>query len=129
MKNEKNVNRLTSLLTLGALVILVMFTTNCVSAKSKPKVLIFTKTAGYHHESIGVGTIAIMKLGAKSGFDADSTSDASKFTESNLKQYAAVIFLSTTHDVLDDAQQKSLYALYRSRRRFCGYTCSYRLRI
>jgi type 1 glutamine amidotransferase len=107
MKTEKNVNRLTRFLALGALVILAMFNTNCVSAKGKPKVLIFTKTAGYHHESIGVGKVAIMKLGAENGFDADTTSDASKFTVDNLKQYAAVIFLSTTQDVLDEAQQKA----------------------
>lgn len=107
MKNEKNVNRLTNLLALGVLVFLVMFTTNCVSAKSKLKVLIFCKTAGFHHESIAAGVVAIKKLGAENGFEVDSTTDGRKFTVENLKQYAAVIFLSTTHDVLDEAQQKA----------------------
>jgi uncharacterized protein len=107
MKTEKNVNRLTKLLAYMVLVIALMFNANCVSAKGKPKVLVFCKTAGFHHESIAVGKIAIMKLGAENGFDVDTTIDAGKFTVENLKQYAAVIFLSTTHDVLDAAQQKA----------------------
>jgi len=107
MKTEKNFNRLTKFLAFMVLVIAMIFNINCVSAKGKPKVLVFCKTAGFHHESIAVGKIAIMKLGAENGFDVDTTIDASKFTIDNLKQYAAVIFLSTTHDVLDEAQQKA----------------------
>jgi type 1 glutamine amidotransferase len=107
MKTEKNVMRLTKMSAFMLLVIAMVFSAGFASAKGKPRVLIFTKTAGYHHESIGVGTLAIMKLGAENGFDADSTSDAGKFTVDNLKQYAAVIFLSTTHDVWDEAQQKA----------------------
>jgi type 1 glutamine amidotransferase len=107
MKTEKKVNRLTNIITLGVLVILVMFTTNCVSAKSKLKVLVFCKTAGFHHESIAVGVVAIKKLGTENGFDVDSTTNAGKFTVDNLKQYAAIIFLSTTQDVLDEGEQKA----------------------
>ena len=72
---------------------------------AKQKVLIFSKTAKYHHMSIAVGIPAIIKLGAENNFDADTTTDASKFTLDYLKQYAAVIFLSTTGDVLNDTQQ------------------------
>jgi len=72
----------------------VIFSTSF--AKSKPKILVFSKTAGYHHSSIKVGNIAIQKLGADNDFDVDTTTDASKFTKDNLKQYAAVVFLSTT---------------------------------
>lgn len=76
-----------------------------VCAMAKPKVLIFCKTAGFHHNSIAVGVPAIIKLGAENNFDVDTTTDATKFTQQNLKQYAAVIFLSTTGNVLNDAQQ------------------------
>ena len=44
-----------------------------------------------------------MKLGKENGFAVDTTEDAGKFTEANLKQYGAVIWLSTTGDVLDDS--------------------------
>jgi type 1 glutamine amidotransferase len=76
-----------------------------VYASAKPKVLVFCKTAGFHHNSIAVGIPAIIKLGAENNFDVDTTTDAARFTVQNLKQYAAVIFLSTTGDVLNDAQQ------------------------
>jgi uncharacterized protein len=76
-------------------------------ATAKPRVLIFCKTAGFHHESIAAGVKAIEKLGVENGFDVDSTTDSRKFTYENLKRYAAVIFLSTTHDVLDDEQKKA----------------------
>jgi type 1 glutamine amidotransferase len=87
---------------------------------AKPKVLVFCKTAGYHHNSIGVGVKAIMKLGRKNDFDVDSTTDATKFTYDNLKQYAAVIFLSTTGDVLNDAHQAEFVKYIRNGGGFVG---------
>lgn len=65
-----------------------------------PRVLIFTKTAGYHHASIPVGVDAILKLGKENNFAVDTTSDATMIQESNLQKYAAVIFLSTTGPLL-----------------------------
>ena len=67
-----------------------------LNKKSKAKILVFSKTAGFHHASIAVGNIAIQKLGAENNFDVDTTTDASKLNTSNLKQYAAIVFLSTT---------------------------------
>jgi cytochrome c len=69
-------------------------------APVKPKVLVFTKTAGFHHASIPVGVAAIVKLGKENNFDVDTTSDDRKFVESNLKKYSAVVFLSTTGPLL-----------------------------
>ena len=87
---------------------------------AKQKVLIFCKTAGYHHMSIAVGVPAIMKLGKENNFDVDSTTDSKKFTYDNLKQYAAVIFLSTTGDVLDDTQQAEFEKYIRGGGGFVG---------
>jgi cytochrome c len=70
-----------------------------------PRVLVFSKTAGYHHASIPAGTAAIQKLGRENGFEVDTTSDAAFFTEDSLKRYAAVIFLNTTGNVLDYRQE------------------------
>lgn len=72
---------------------------------AKPRVLIFSKTAGFHHESIAVGIPAIMKMGQQNNFDVDTTTNAALFTLNNLKKYKAVIFLSTTGDVLNAEQQ------------------------
>lgn len=73
--------------------------------EGQPKVLIFSKTAGFYHESIPNGIAAIQKLGAENGFTVDTTKNAELINEENLAQYAAVIFLSTTADVLNQYQE------------------------
>ena len=77
-------------------------------AKPKPKLLVFTKTAGYHHGSIPKGVEAIRKIGIEKGFDIDTTADASLFTTKNLKHYAALVFLSTTGNLFDTLQKTAL---------------------
>lgn len=87
---------------------------------AKPIILIFSKTAGFHHNSIKPGTVAIQLLGRQNGFDTDTTTDASKFTFDNLKKYAAVVFLNTTGDVLNDAQQTEFQKYIRSGKGYVG---------
>jgi cytochrome c len=66
---------------------------------------VFTKTAGFRHDSIPAAIAAVQQLGAANGFGVDQTEDAGAFTDSNLARYPAVMFLLTTGDVLNDAQQ------------------------
>jgi type 1 glutamine amidotransferase len=90
------------------------------STSSQPRVLVFAKTKGYHHESIADGLIAIQKLGRENKFSVDTTTDAGYFTEENLKRYAAVVFLSTTGDVLDADQQTALERFMQAGGGFAG---------
>ncbi|WP_182909857.1 ThuA domain-containing protein [Microbispora sp. H13382] len=69
------------------------------------KVLVFSKTAAFRHDSIPAGIQAIRSLGSANDFTVDATEDANAFTTGNLAQYKAVIFLSTTGDVLNASQQ------------------------
>ncbi len=69
------------------------------------KVLVFSKTAGFRHDSIPTGIQAIRDLGTANDFAVDATEDSNAFTTANLAQYKAVVFLSTTGDVLNDNQQ------------------------
>ena len=78
----------------------------------KAKVLVFYKTAGYTHGSIKVAVPAIMKLGYEHNFDVDTTRDASKFNDENLKQYAAIIFVSTTGQFFKDSTQQDALKKY-----------------
>ncbi|WP_052852857.1 ThuA domain-containing protein [Streptomyces avicenniae] len=68
-------------------------------------VLVFSKTAGFRHDSIDEGIAAIRQLGAGNNFSVTATEDANAFTGGNLAQYEVVVFLSTTGDVLNGAQQ------------------------
>lgn len=78
---------------------------SCSKRSGKPKILVFSKTAAYHHESIADANAAIQKLGSQHGFDVDTTTNAAWFTEDSLKKYSAVIFVSTTGDVLNNFQE------------------------
>lgn len=88
--------------------------------EGQPKVLIFSKTAGFYHESIPNGIAAIQKLGAENGFAVDTTKNAELINEENLAQYAAVIFLSTTGDVLDHYQEADFERYIQSGGGFVG---------
>lgn len=78
-----------------------------VLAKPLPRVLVFSKTSGFHHQSIATGITAIQQLGKTHRFEVDTTTDARKFNTTYLNQFKAVIFLSPTGDVLDDIQQSA----------------------
>ena len=79
--------------------------------EGKPKVLVFSKTSGWKHKSIPAGIAAIQKLGGEQGFEVDTTKNSELFNEDNLKQYSAIIFLSTTLNVLD-AKQEAAFERY-----------------
>jgi len=78
------------------------------------RVLVFSKTGGFRHDSIGVGGDAIEQLGVANGFIVDRTEDAATFTASQLAAYDAVVFLSTTGDVLDPDQQGAFEGYIRN---------------
>lgn len=101
MKYPKNLTNLVVLLLVG----LLCFTGCSNKREGEPKVLIFYKTAGFVHESIPDGIAAIEKLGAENGFEVDKTDNAEDINEDNLTKYAAVIWLSTTGDVLNQYQE------------------------
>jgi cytochrome c len=84
----------------------------------KPRVLVFTKTAGFRHTSIPAAIAAVREHGGASELDVDATENAGAFTDANLRRYAAVVFLLTTGDVLGPVQQA---AFERFIRRGGGY--------
>ncbi|GAA4324473.1 hypothetical protein GCM10023149_26090 [Mucilaginibacter gynuensis] len=78
--------------------------TSAVPAKPA-RVLVFSKTKGYYHGSIPAGMAAIQKLGKENNFIVDTTKNSAYFVEDSLKHYSAVIFLSTTMNVLNADEQ------------------------
>ena len=95
------------------------FLNSCLT-KSTPRVLVFSKTAGYRHSSIDTGKLALLKLGASNKFIVDTTEDAAKFTEANLKKYAAVVFLNTTGNVLNANQEAAFERFIQAGGGFAG---------
>ncbi|MBD0349674.1 MAG: ThuA domain-containing protein, partial [Flavisolibacter sp.] len=95
-------------------------TTDTPPVTAKPRVLVFTKTKGFYHESIPNGAAAIQQLGKENNFLVDTTSNAGYFTEDSLKHYAVVIFLSTTQDVLNAEQQVAFQRFIQAGGGFVG---------
>lgn len=86
-------------------------TTNTSLATEKQtqtkKVLVFTKTLGWRHTSIETGVSTIKDFGKTHNFVVEHTEDSTHFSTAFLPQYDAIIFLSTTGNVLNtDAQKK-----------------------
>ncbi|MEU2797944.1 ThuA domain-containing protein [Streptomyces sp. NPDC007117] len=75
--------------------------------RTAKRVLVFSKTAGFRHDSIPAGIEALKEIGEDTDITVDSTESAAQFTTSNLARYDAVAFLSTTGDVLNAEQQKA----------------------
>ncbi|WP_407548922.1 ThuA domain-containing protein [Streptomyces sp. Pv4-95] len=76
-----------------------------VPGDDESRVLVFSKTAGFRHDSIPDAIAAVEELGNQNGFAVDATEDAATFNDTDLARYDAVVFLSTTGDVLDSGQQ------------------------
>jgi type 1 glutamine amidotransferase len=82
------------------------------TASAEFRVLVFTRTAGFRHASIQDGVAAIRRLGQRHGFAVDDTADAARIGP-GLAGYRAVVFLSTTGDLLDPGQQAALEGYVR----------------
>src|SRR4249920_3853313 len=102
---------------------LLMQTLVCVGAKAQQKqfkALIVTTTRGWHHESLHSGVLAIQELGRKNFFDAVLYEDPNGFTDKFLNQFQVVIFLNTTGDIFDTAQQKVMERFIESGKGYVG---------
>jgi cytochrome c len=88
-----------------ALLLLFLGLFQSCSQAPKMKLLVFSKTAGFRHDSIEPGIEAIKKMAKEKGFEADYTEDATAFLK--LEGYTAVVFLNTTGDILDERQQEA----------------------
>jgi type 1 glutamine amidotransferase len=68
-------------------------------------VLLFSRTAAVRHDSIPDAVAALQAMQAVGGYRATATENPEAFTTDGLSCYQVVVFLLTTGDVLDDAQQ------------------------
>ena len=78
------------------------------------RVLLFSRTVAYRHDSIGAATTALVGLGFSGGYVADATEDPARFSAAGLAGYQVVVFLMTTGDVLDNTQQAAFEAWVRA---------------
>lgn len=82
-------------------------------AASLPRLLVFTRTAGFRHASIETAVQTIAGMGAANGFGVDATEDPTVFSRRSLAAYDAVAFVNTTGDVLEGSQRTALERFVR----------------
>lgn len=81
-----------------------------------PALLVYTRTTAYRHDSIPAGVAALRALG---DLTVDATEDPAAFEEP-LDRYAAVVFLSTSGEVLTPAGRQRLAAYVEAGGGFVG---------
>ena len=96
-----------------AAMLLIPAAAPAVAADDPYDVLVFSKTAGFRHDSIPAGVQLVRDLGTANGFTVTATEDAAAFTPANLANFEAVVFMSTTGDVLNATQQTAFESYVR----------------
>ena len=84
------------------------------------KALLFTKTDGFHHESIQEGVMAMRTLANRTNFTIDWQENASIFNDKALENYSVVIFLNTTGNILNDEQQTAFEKFIKAGKGYVG---------
>ncbi|MGA8845325.1 MAG: ThuA domain-containing protein [Nocardioides sp.] len=80
----------------------------------RAKVLVFTRTNGYRHDSIPDAIDAITTLGQRHGFGVVATEDPDRFTPRQLEQYGALVFANTVGNVLTRRSRVAIKQFVRS---------------
>jgi len=101
-------------------IFLFFFFAVTMTAIAQKRVLIFSKTQGFRHSSIEKGAQVLKQLLDKEKIASDHSEDAALFTDQGLKKYDAVIFLSTTGNILDETQQEAFVRYIQSGKGFAG---------
>lgn len=70
-------------------------------------VLLFSRTTGFRHGAIEPAIAALRAVGVERGWQVEHAEDASTFADASLSHFDVVVFLLTTGDVLDEAQQRA----------------------
>ena len=82
------------------------------AAPPRFRVLVFSKTTGFRHDSIPVAIATIRRLGDEHRFGVEQTEDERRFTDRNLERYDAVVFLSTTGEPLARPSHRGAFQRY-----------------
>lgn len=88
--------------------------------ESGTNVLVFSRTVAYRHASIEPGIQALREMAEEAGIALTATEDPGVFSDDGLAPYEAVVFLSTSGDVLDEEQQSALEAFVHRGGGFVG---------
>lgn len=84
------------------------------------RLLVFSKTASFRHESIEPAIAALLSIAPAREWTITASEDSVVFTDGTLAQTDVVVFMMTTGDILDDAQQTAMQAFVDAGGGFVG---------
>ncbi|MCI0573192.1 MAG: ThuA domain-containing protein [Myxococcaceae bacterium] len=90
-----------------------------VEGEGPLRLVVFTRTTGFRHDSLPAARDALVEMARAQGWSLQSTEDSAAFVEA-LAGSDVAVFLLTTGDVLDEAQQDALEAFVRRGGGFVG---------
>ena len=96
------------------------FITDLSAQQKQFKALLVTTTKGWHHESLHAGVLALQDLSKKNFFDVVLFENPNGFNDKYVEQFQVIIFLNTTGDIFDSAQQKVMERFIQSGKGFVG---------
>ena len=102
------------------ILLLQLYSFSGMAQQKQFKALMVTTTKGWHHESLHSGVLAIQQLGIKNFFDAVLFENPNGFTDKYLEQFQVIIFINTTADIFDSAQQKVMERFIQSGKGYVG---------
>jgi cytochrome c len=84
------------------------------------RILVFSKTTGFRHDSIPTGIAMFQALAQANGFAMQASEDANLFNDTALRDFQAIVFLNTTSDILAPAQEAAMERFIRGGGGFVG---------
>lgn len=84
------------------------------SHRSPIKILVFSKAIEPRNPTIPAGINALKELAARRGWSFAATEDSTWFSDSNLRQFDAVVWLNASGNVLTPQQQDAYERFHRS---------------
>ncbi len=97
-----------------------IFVSGNLYAQPQFRAFLFTKTDGWHHESINEGVDALRALGERHQFYVEWNEMANRVNDEYLSNFDVIIFLSTTQNILNEEQQGAMERFIQSGKGFVG---------
>ncbi|WVQ84484.1 hypothetical protein IAT38_006636 [Cryptococcus sp. DSM 104549] len=105
---------------LPSLLSLVMLAASTSAQQSTPRVLVYTATAGYRHDSIPTAIEVLGNVAGQYGVEFQFSEDKSLFTNETLSGFDGIMFVSNSEEVLDESGQAALQTFFQSGGAFAG---------
>jgi uncharacterized protein len=98
------------------LLLLLLAMSAGLSAAEK-RVLVYTRNftpdgKGYVHNNIAASVAMLKRLGQENGFAVDATDKPDVFTDTNLKNYQALIFSNSNNEAFQNDEQRGAFERY-----------------